>query len=194
LLDAAPNTRIAGLCVIALVAVIFGGCGDEAGERGASDREATTVMESLDATEVRAAFKDITGDELELREFPEDLRGIIPRVDYLSSSRIEYLADGTPEVRPASGALEEKYGEFLIAVYETDVPKRVTESAGPEDVRGIRWRELHAEVGPQQGDYVAAEKVYGRNIVLRWYPDTRRKETDAQWERLDAALSALVRR
>lgn len=117
-----------------------------------------------------------------MHPFSEELEGLIPRVAYLA------LRDFWGET-PVPPALEKKYGKFEIAVYESRVPARKRE--GETDDRGIRWERLLDELSPQP-HYVGAFKVYEPNVLLRWYPESRRFETNEQWQRLDAALSAIV--
>jgi hypothetical protein len=136
----------------------------------------------LAATEVAERFKELTGDTLVVRPFSEELEGIIPRVDYVDPPRTE---DG----KAASRALKAKYGEFTIAVYEASVPAR--HRAGRPDARGIRWEDLVNELS-REPNYVGAFKIYEPNVVLRWYPESRRRETNDQWERLDRVLRAIV--
>lgn len=140
--------------------------------------------------QLRRAFLELTGDELELKPFDEELAGIIPRVDHLSFDRVEVGPDGAPEVKPISAALREKYGEFVIAVYEANVPegKDIPEQV----IDGTRWLSLLSELGPRPGPYVAAVKTYGRNVELRWYPESRRRESNHQWQSLDTALTEIV--
>lgn len=152
--------------------------------------QGASAGDPLTVNQVREGFRTVTGDELRLQPFPAELEGVIPHVDYLSTSTIETGADGEAEFVPASDSLHGKYGNFVISVYKTSVPSERTTI--PADEHGIRWLTLMAEVGPRPGEYLAAEKVYGANILLAWYPE--RSETNSQWERLDAALTGLVRR
>jgi hypothetical protein len=136
----------------------------------------------LSARELADRFCALTGDELALIPLPDELDGVVPRVEALVPA--EAKTDSAPS------ALQEKYGEFVIAVYESTVPRE--RARGRRDRRGIRWEKLLAEVGPRPGPYVGAFKVYGRNVLLRWYPESRRREIDERWERLDAALTRIV--
>jgi hypothetical protein len=148
------------------------------------------TSEVFTVEEVRKGFERLTGDTLEVERFHEDLAGVIPPVHYLSFNRVHTRSDGTEETLPISESLLDKYGHFVIAVYESHVPPK---PGIPEKRVGvIRWLTLFSERGPRPGKYFAAVKTYGRNIELRWYPDSRRRETNAQWERLDQALSSVV--
>jgi hypothetical protein len=133
--------------------------------------------------EVADRFQRLTGDRLVVDPFSEELAGIIPRVDYVAPRRIE-------DDRTVSPAMTEKYGNFDIAVYESSVPAH--HRTGPTDARGIRWEDVVNELSPQP-HYLGAFKVFEPNVLLRWYPESRARETNEQWERLDAAVVAIMR-
>jgi hypothetical protein len=106
-------------------------------------------------------------------------------VDYLSFDTIESAPDGTQQLVSAPEKLRDTYGNFEIAVYESSTRPQAHEAS--PDERGIRWLRLLREVGPRPGKYLVAEKSYGSNIVLKWYPEGDRKETTPQWDRLRTA-------
>jgi hypothetical protein len=136
----------------------------------------------LSVHSVRESFEEITGDELQLWPFPRELEGVIPHVDYLMPNRIEATPDGAPQVVALSDALGTKYGDFVVAVYEGAVPP--SDEVASAEKLGVRWLTLLAEVGPRPGKHFGAEKTYGENIQLRWYPEDRRPRTTPQWDGL----------
>ena len=95
-------------------------------------------------------------------------------------------------VRP-SPELEREYGAFDIFVY--DDPRLADEAARPAaDRSGVVWGSGEVERGPDAGRVLAsAQKRYGANLVVTWWPGGEATETDARWERLDTVLSELVR-
>jgi len=139
----------------------------------------------LTAIEARQGFLRVTGDELVVHEW-EGLVGKGPPADVVVSWRTAYRRPGAP-VPPSERALERKYGLFTIVVYLGRVP-----APRPPDLvdeKGVRWYREQHEAGYQ----VVGETRYGGNVVLRWFPRPERMETNAQWRRLDAALSEVVR-
>lgn len=104
----------------------------------------------------------------------------------------EPWADEDDEVGPP--ALEDKYGEFTIVVYEDG--DELAELVGwRRPRRGIHWNVEAAERGPEAGiPFASCFKVYGRDIRLDWARDDALKETDERWERLDRVLTDFVRR
>lgn len=181
-------TRIvaAHVCLVA-TAGLLGGCGQ--GEEDAQPRTPAETMLSVD--QVREGFREVTGDQLELTPFPEELKGTLPHVDYLSSRRIGMTDGAGPEAGEYADRLQTKYGDFLIAVYRGDVP-RVSDVPSVEK-DGIRWLTLLDEFGGR-GERAAAEKEFGRNVQLRWYPASGEREVTTEWERLDSALTEVLRR
>jgi hypothetical protein len=104
----------------------------------------------------------------------------------------EPWADDDDEIGPA--ALQEKYGEFTIVVYEDE--DELTELVGRRKLRrrGIHWSVGAAERGPEAGiPYASCFKVYGRDIRLDWARDDALKKTDERWDRLDRVLTDFVR-
>lgn len=53
------------------------------------------------------------------------------------------------------------------------------------DERGIHW-----ELDSQSRTWIAHAR-YGPNVVLTWFSESRRKATDARWERLNRILRGL---
>ena len=176
---------VAYLC-LAATAGLVGGCG-----QGEEDSPGTPAEAMLSVDQVRESFRDITGDQLELTPFPEELEGALPHVDYLSSRRIDMTDGDDPQTNEHADRLQATYGDFLIAVYRGDVPRVHDVPSVEKD--GIRWLTLVDEIGGR-GERAAAEKEYGRNVQLRWYPASGEREVTAEWERLDAALTEVLGR
>jgi hypothetical protein len=103
----------------------------------------------------------------------------------------EPWADEEAEVGPP--ALEDKYGEFTIVVYE-DEDELAALVGRRRPKRGIHWSVEAAERGPEAGiPYASCFKVYGRDIRLDWSRDDALEKTDARWDRLDRVLTDFVR-
>jgi hypothetical protein len=179
--------HIAWLCAAIIGIQALSGCRADEGPTSGGPPD----VKPMTAQEVARAFRQVTGDQLVIEPFEEELTGIIPRVDYLSIDRIHVDERGNVTSNPISDRLAEKYGEFVIAVYESHVP--LYARSGTRDTHGIRWETVIAEVRRGQREYAAADKVYGSNIQLRWYPASGRREITPQWSRLDAALSQIVK-
>ena len=91
-------------------------------------------------------------------------------------------------------ALEDKYGEFTIVVYEDEDELAGLVGRRWPSRRGIHWSVEAAERGPEAGiPYASCFKVYGRDIRLDWSRDDALKETDERWDRLDRVLTDFVK-
>jgi hypothetical protein len=105
----------------------------------------------------------------------------------------EAWADDNDEVGPP--ALEDKYGEFTIVVYEDEAELAELVRQRRPARRGVHWSVTAAERGPEAGiPYASCFKVYGRDLRLDWARDDALKETDERWDRLDRVLTDFVAR
>ena len=130
---------------------------------------------SISADELRSHFRRRAGGDVTVE----------PRV------RMPDLVTRWDVVRP-SAALEREYGAFDIFVYDDP---RVAEQATPPSVAtgGVVWSCGEVERGPAAGRVLAfAQKRYGANVVVTWWPGGAAMEADERWERLDAVLSELA--
>jgi hypothetical protein len=89
---------------------------------------------------------------------------------------------------------EERYGSFSISVYEDRRARdRDMSRPGFPDPDGIYWYQETPERGSSAGKtYWGAEKRYGENVILTWWPSSRKREVTDQWTRLDALLRKSV--
>jgi hypothetical protein len=91
-------------------------------------------------------------------------------------------------------ALDDKYGEFTIVVYEDEDELAELVGRRKPGRRGIHWSVGAAERGPEAGiPYASCFRVYGRDIRLDWSRDDALEKTDARWDRLDRVLTDFVR-
>jgi hypothetical protein len=140
--------------------------------------------------DVVRAFEESTGDRLRIVSG----RAIYPT--RILNFGFRHRSDGPLELgwRPPR-ELREKYGEFSIFVFgegKTWLKDDRLSDARP-DARGTYW-EVHygTERDRRAGErYWTAAKPYGANVLLEWTPESGRKETTEQWERLIAALRRL---
>jgi hypothetical protein len=125
-----------------------------------------------DVKDVRAAFKEATGDDLVVRH---ELT-VIPE-----------WGDVTPLTSPEDST--SKYGEFGITVFEN--PERLTRAIKSEGVKpdkqSIYWRYTPANEEQPVPSWSAAKRY--QNVRLVWI--TTRKKTDNRWQTLDRAMSRL---
>ncbi len=88
-----------------------------------------------------------------------------------------------------------RYGVFSVYVVEPGNGEAVASLLADEatgkplepDRRGIRW-----ERDALSRTWVA-HKVYGANVVLVWFSESKRPRADERWARLDASLASLER-
>lgn len=124
--------------------------------------------------QVREAFGQETGDKLIVERTGRDV-SILGDVTMLGVAR----------------ELDKKYGDFGITVFgRLGAEKRKQLDGGRSpDNSGIIWQH---HIGENEGDVPvwSAGKYYG-NVALTWFHESRK--TNAQWERLDGALSRLSR-
>lgn len=103
---------------------------------------------------------------------------------------VKFASASTPEVtslrtRPHGTA---RFGEFQLFVLEPDHVHRLrrvfTHGTRP-DRRGVHW------VPDQAGGWIAVT-LYERNLVVAWFPSTRRQQVDARWARLQRAVATFA--
>ena len=105
-----------------------------------------------------------------------------------SGGKYEQLGIG---LDPPAEALR-RYGIFSIYVVEPGEEEAraalLTDKTSGKplepDERGIYW-----EYDDHSKTWIA-NTTYGENVVLVWFSEKRKRETDARWERLDQFLSA----
>jgi hypothetical protein len=122
-------------------------------------------------------FKKETGHGLRRVSVSEEIR------EWAKLPRMERLDPEDPEQA-------ERYGNFTIFVYEDrEIRDHDMSGVGPPDRQGIYWYKDAPERGPDAGKtYWGAEKRYGENVLLTWWPESRKRELSAKWHRLDAVL------
>lgn len=139
-------------------------------------------------------FKEVSGHDLQRRSLPEKIRKFLraPRIETLSFTRVSETASGDTELEKDPG-LSQRYGEFIIYVFEDRETRDDRIDGGKADANGIHWRNDVHERGPNAGkSYWTADKAYGDTVLLSWVSDTRQRQISAQWERLDALLRDAV--
>jgi hypothetical protein len=94
----------------------------------------------------------------------------------------------------APPAVIERFGTFSIYVVDEEDPEALTsllrDKATGEpletDDDGIYW-----ERDSLSNTWIA-HSLYGENVVLAWFSESRQPQTDERWERLDEILSGLA--
>jgi hypothetical protein len=142
---------------------------------------------------IMQTFKEASGHELQRRSLSEKIRKFLhaPRIETLSFTRVSETASGVDLTKDP--ALTERYGNFVIYVFEDRKTRDDRIDGGRADHDGNHWRNDVPERGPDAGKpYWVADKAYGDTVLLSWVSDTRRPETSVQWERLDTLLQKAV--
>ncbi len=163
------TSRLASLAVVFAIALIGAACG--AGGDDADGRTRTAFT----ASEVAGHFRQETG--LRLRKSPGGDEAL---------AQLGFGLDPAP-------ALVRRYGIFSVYVVGPGnrealaslLADKATGKPLEMDGRGIRW-----ERDSLSRTWVA-HKVYGENVVLVWFSESKRPRTDERWARLDAALAHL---
>ncbi len=127
-------------------------------------------------------FKEESGQGFRRRSIPAKVRefGDLPRMERLDPERGKLSA--------------KRYGLFTIFVYENRQARDSDMSGlGPPDAAGIYWYKDTPERRPAAGkSNWGAEKRYGENVLLTWWPSSGKRELTGQWSRLDALLKKSV--
>jgi hypothetical protein len=161
--------RVLTLLLVAIAVVVAPGC-------GSNDAEPAPERNLLSARQVTNEFTEETGDKL------RSAAGTDP-----SWEQFNFGLNPPP-------ALVEQYGIFTIYVVDPSdldavdslLADKTTGEPLPKDADGVQW-----EKDELSGTWIAYRR-YADNVVLSWFSESAKQQTDERFERLDAVLSGLA--
>ena len=156
-----------GLLPLLLAVLVVAACG--------ATEESEPEPRAISAQQVAERFEEDAGQPVE----PTAVHGA-------AWAQLGYGLDPSP-------GLVRRFGVFNVYVVEPGndqaleslLSDKATGKPLRRDERGIYW-----ELDSQSGTWIAHAR-YGPNVVLTWFSESKRKTTDARWERLDRILRGL---